>query len=460
MNDNDTIAAIATPAGNSGLGVIRVSGSEAVKIADKIIRSRSGSGLDLCHKPTHTVTYGFLYDGDECIDEVMVLIFLSPRSYTREDVAEFSCHGGMFVLQKALSVIIKNGARLAYPGEFTKRAYLNGRIDLTEAEAVMDIISSENEFSRKNSISQLKGSVRDLIISLREKLLSECAGIEAALDDPEHYDLSDHMDELHQKIADMIEDADRLISSSKDARYLKEGIMVAITGRTNAGKSSLLNLLTGSDRAIVTKEEGTTRDVIEEKISLDGLTLNLFDTAGIRRSDNEAESIGIQKTYQYLEKADLILFVIDSSRELDENDLGLLDLIADRQAIILLNKSDLETVTDEGCVKKHTDKKIISVSAKEGHGIDGLKSCIKEMFYSGNISDNNSIYLTNERQLNAFVQARSSLQLVREGIENGFCEDVLTVDIMDAYDHLGSVIGESTDDDLADRIFEEFCMGK
>ena len=199
MNDNDTIAAIATPAGNSGLGVIRVSGSEAVKIADKIIRSRSGSGLDLCHKPTHTVTYGFLYDGDECIDEVMVLIFLSPRSYTREDVAEFSCHGGMFVLQKALSVIIKNGARLAYPGEFTKRAYLNGRIDLTEAEAVMDIISSENEFSRKNSISQLRGSVRDLIISLRERLLSECAGIEAALDDPDNYVLDEKQYETELK---------------------------------------------------------------------------------------------------------------------------------------------------------------------------------------------------------------------------------------------------------------------
>lgn len=460
MNDNDTIAAIATPAGNSGLGVIRVSGPEAVKITDKIIRSRSGSGLDLYNKPTHTVSYGFLYDGEECIDEVMVLIFLSPKSYTREDVTEISCHGGMYVLQRALSVIIKNGARLADPGEFTKRAFLNGRIDLTEAEAVMDIISSENEFSRKNSINQLRGSVRDLIISLREKLLSECAWIEAALDDPEHYDLTEYSPKLLEKIEAMIKDADSLIASSKDVRFLKDGIRVAITGRTNAGKSSLLNLLAGFDRAIVTKEEGTTRDVIEEKISLDGLTLNLFDTAGIRKSDNEAENLGIKKAFLYLEKADLILFVIDSSRDIDENDIELFDAIRDRQAIVLLNKSDLEPVTGPDEVKRYTDKKILSISAKENEGLDGLKTCIKELFYSGKISDNNAIYLTNERQLNEFTLARNCLQLVKEGIQNGFSEDVLTVDIMDAYDHLGKVIGESTDDDLADRIFEDFCMGK
>ncbi len=460
MNDNDTIAAIATPVGNSGLGVIRVSGPESITIADRIIRSRSGSGLDLYKKPTHTVSYGFLYDGNECIDEVMVLIFLSPRSYTRENVVEFSCHGGMYVLQRILSVIIKNGARLADPGEFTKRAFVNGRIDLTEAEAVMDIISSENEFSRKNSINQLRGSVKDLIISLREKLLSESARIEAALDDPEHYDLSDYMTELHQKIEAMINDADKLIISSKDVRFLKDGIRVAISGRTNAGKSSLLNLLAGFDRAIVTKEEGTTRDVIEEKVSFDGLTLNLFDTAGIRKSDNEAENIGIKKAFQYLENADLILFVIDTSRTLDENDLDLFETIKDKEAIVLLNKCDLDPVTDTEEIKRHTEKKILCISARENEGINELKDCIKDMFYNGKISDNKAVYLTNERQLNEFTQARNSLQLVKDGIEKGFTEEVLTVDIMDAYDHLGKVIGQSTDDDLADRIFEEFCMGK
>ncbi len=460
MMENDTIAAIATPVGNSGLGVIRISGAEAVKTADRIIRSRSGSGLDLCKKPTHTASYGFVYDGDECIDEVMVLIFLSPKSYTRENVVEISCHGGMYVLGKVLSVVLKNGARLAQPGEFTKRAFLNGRIDLTEAEAVMDIISSENEFSRKNSISQLKGSVKDLILDLREKLLSECALIEAALDDPEHYDLSDHMDILHRKIVEMINDADKLISSSKDVRFLKEGIRVAITGRTNAGKSSLLNMLTGYDRAIVTDEEGTTRDVIEEKISLDGLTLYLFDTAGIRRSDNEAENLGIEKAYQYLERADLILFMIDSSRELDENDLGIFEIIKEKQAIVLLNKSDLKAVTDINTVKRHTDRKILCISVKENDGINELKDSIRELFNEGKISDNNMIYLTNERQLDAFTRARDSLLLVKEGIEKGYTEDVLTVDIMDAYGHLGSVIGQSTEDDLADRIFEDFCMGK
>lgn len=460
MIDNDTIAAIATPAGNSGLGVIRISGTEAVKIADRIVRSRSGSGLDLCKKPTHTASYGFVYDGDECIDEVVVLIFLSPKSYTRENVAEISCHGGMYVLQRVFSVILKNGARLAHPGEFTKRAFLNGRIDLTEAEAVMDIISSENEFSRKNSLGQLRGSVKNLIVGLREKLLSECALIEAALDDPEHYDLSDHIDSLHQKIDDMINDADRLITSSKDVRFLKEGIRVAIAGRTNAGKSSLLNMLAGYDRAIVTDEEGTTRDVIEEKISLDGLVLHLFDTAGIRRSDNEAENLGMKKAYHYLENADLILFMIDSSRKLDENDLRLFEMIKEKQAIILLNKSDLPAVTDKETVKRYTGKSILSISVKKDNGIAELKDRILELFLKGNISDNNQIYLTNERQLDAFTRARDSLLLVREGIEKGYTEDVLTVDIMDAYGHLGSVIGESTEDDLADRIFEDFCMGK
>lgn len=460
MIENDTIAAIATPIGNSGLGVIRISGSEAVKTADRIIRSRSGSGLDLCNKPTHTVSYGFVYDGTECIDEVMVLIFLSPRSYTREDVVEISCHGGMYILQRVLSVILKNGARLSEPGEFTKRAYLNGRIDLTEAEAVMDLISSENEFSRKNSINQLRGSVRGLIIQLREKLLSECARIESALDDPEHYDLSDYMDTLHQKIEDMIRDADDLISSSKDVRFLKEGIHVAIAGRSNAGKSSLMNMLVGYDRAIVTKEEGTTRDIIEEKLSVDGLTLFLFDTAGIRRSDNEAENLGIEKAYQYLDKADLVLFVIDSSRQLDETDMELFEIIKEKQAIILLNKSDLETVTDADTVRSYTDKTILCISAKNNDGLNEIRECIKELFNAGSISDSRKIYLTNERQLNSFSNARDSLLLVMEGIEKGYTEDVLTVDLMDAYDHLGSVIGESTADDLADRIFEEFCMGK
>ncbi len=460
MNENDTIAAIATPSGNSGIGIIRVSGSNAVKIADSIFRSKSGRELDLINKPSYTISYGFIFDEDKCIDEVLVSLFRSPKSYTAEDCVEINCHGGMYVLDTVLKLIIKKGARLALPGEFTKRAFMNGRIDLTEAEAVMDIISSENEFSRKNSLDQLRGSIKDLIISLREKLLSQCAYIEAALDDPEHYDLSGYMEELAENIKDMIKDADELISSSKDVRFLKDGIRVVIAGRPNVGKSSLLNLFMGYDRAIVTGEEGTTRDVIEERISLDGIILNIYDTAGIRYSENEAERIGIERARQYADRADLILLVIDSSKELDQNDLELFELVRDRNAIILLNKDDLESVTGSDTVKKYSGHRTVNISTKNNTGLNELKNLIKQMFYDNKISDNNKIYLTNQRQLDSFESARESLLLVLKGIESGFSEDVLTVDLMDAYSRLGDVIGQSTDDALADKIFEDFCMGK
>ncbi|MBO6112328.1 MAG: tRNA uridine-5-carboxymethylaminomethyl(34) synthesis GTPase MnmE [Lachnospiraceae bacterium] len=460
MYYTDTIAAIATAAGNSGIGIIRISGSDSIIIADKIIKSKTGRSIGLCDKDSHTISYGFVFDENVCIDEVLVFLYRAPKSYTAEDSVEISCHGGMYVLKRVLDTVIKNGARPAEPGEFTKRAFENGRIDLTQSEAVMDMISSENEFSRKNSIEQLRGSVKDMIISLRGKILDECAYIEAALDDPEHYDLDGYTSVLDKKITDMIKDADELIDSSKNARYLKEGINAAIIGRPNAGKSSLLNMLLGYERAIVTKEEGTTRDLIEEKISLDGIVLNLTDTAGIRSSDNEAERIGIKKARDIAKTSDLILAVLDGSEKLNENDIEILSSVSRERSLILINKNDIDNRITAEDIKKYSEADIISISSKTGDGFNELKDKIKEMFYTDKISDNKQIYLTNLRQLNSFINARDSLLLVKNAIENKMTEDVFTVDLMDAYEELGRIIGESTDDALADKIFKDFCMGK
>ena len=460
MYYTDTIAAIATAAGNSGIGIIRISGSDSIIIADKIIKSKTGRSIGLCDKDSHTISYGFVFDENVCIDEVLVFLYRAPKSYTAEDSVEISCHGGMYVLKRVLDTVIKNGARPAEPGEFTKRAFENGRIDLTQSEAVMDMISSENEFSRKNSIEQLRGSVKDMIISLRGKILSECAYIEAALDDPEHYDLDGYTSVLDKKITDMIKDADELIDSSKNARYLKEGINAAIIGRPNAGKSSLLNMLLGYERAIVTKEEGTTRDLIEEKISLDGIVLNLTDTAGIRSSDNEAERIGIKKARDIAKTSDLILAVLDGSEKLNENDIEILSSVSRERSLILINKNDIDNKITAENIKKYSEADIISISSKTGDGFNELKDKIKEMFYTDKISDNKQIYLTNLRQLNSFINARDSLLLVKNAIENKMTEDIFTVDLMDAYEELGRIIGESTDDALADKIFKDFCMGK
>ena len=460
MNTKDTIAAIATAPGNSGIGIIRISGNDSILTADRIIKNRKGKKIHIIDKASHTISYGFVFDDEKCIDEVLVSVFRSPKSYTAEDCVEINCHGGMYVLNRILEIVIKNGARLAEPGEFTRRAFLNGRIDLTQSEAVMDIISSENEFSITNSINQLRGNVRNMIIDLRNDLLNECAFIEAALDDPEHYSLDGYSKTLRKKMTGIKDRADELIKLSKDARFLKDGIKVTIMGRPNAGKSSLLNMLLGYERAIVTKEEGTTRDVIEERISLDGIVLNLMDTAGIRNSDNEAERLGIIKTWENGEKADLILLIIDSSEKINEYDKKLLEFINNRPAIILLNKNDLNTVIEETEIKKYSDRDCVSISAKNNKGLDELKKLIRQMFYENKISDNNQIYLTNIRQLDSFIKARDSIALVIEAIDSGMTEDVFTVDMMNAYEELGKIIGESTDDALADKIFADFCMGK
>lgn len=456
---SDTIAAIATAMTPSGIGIIRISGDDSFELIDKIYKSKSGKKL-LSQCDSHTVHYGFIYDGDEKIDEVMVLIMRAPNTYTREDTIEIDCHGGVFVMKRILETVIKYGARPAEPGEFTKRAFLNGRIDLSQAESVIDVINSKNEFALKNSLSQLNGVVLDSIKQIREVLLHEIAFIESALDDPEHISLDSYPQKLLLIVDNQIKSIDKLLKSSDNGRILKEGINTVIVGKPNAGKSSLLNILVGADRAIVTDIAGTTRDVLEEQINLDGITLNLVDTAGIRDTDDIVEKIGVDRAKQYADSADLIIYVIDSSTELDDNDFSIIDILKDKNAIVLLNKSDLSTITTENIVKKYLDKPVIYISAKDRTGIDELESKISEMFLHGQVSFNDEVYITNIRHKNSLTEALNSLKLVVESINNDMPEDFYSIDLMNAYEELGLIIGEAVEDDLMQEIFSKFCMGK
>lgn len=459
MNKTDTIAAIATAMSPSGIGIIRLSGEEAFSIIDKIYRSKSGrKKISKCD--SHTIHYGYIYDGEELIDEVMVLVMKAPNTYTRENTIEIDCHGGVFVMKRILETVIKYGARPAEPGEFTKRAFLNGRIDLTQAESVIDVINSKNQFALKSSLSQLKGSVKEDIADIRSAVLHEIAFIETALDDPEHISLEGYPEQLLEIVQKNIEKINNLLKSSDNGRMLKEGIQTVIVGKPNAGKSSLLNILVGEERAIVTDIAGTTRDILEEQINLHGITLNIIDTAGIRDTEDVVEKIGVDKAKDYAKSADLIIYVIDSSTKLDERDFEIMELLKDKNAIILLNKSDLSSLTTEQDVLTHIDKKIIPISAKENIGIDILEDTIKEMFFHGEVTFNDEVYITNIRHKNSLQEALDSLHLVERSIEDMMPEDFYSIDLMNAYESLGNIIGESVEDDLVNEIFSKFCMGK
>ncbi len=459
---SETIAAIATAPGNSGIGIVRISGDDAVLIADKVYRSVSGN-FHLKDAVSHTVHYGHIFDEKEPVDEVLVSIFLSPRSFTGENTVEINCHGGYFVTKKVLSAVLKAGARAAQPGEFTKRAFMNGRIDLSKAEAVIDVINAKNDFSLKNSLTHLSGRVHDEISVLRNSLLDECAFIESALDDPEHYDVDEHRKDLRTNCNRIYNEISRIIDDSANCMLLKNGIKTLIVGKPNAGKSSLLNAMTGHERAIVTDIAGTTRDVIEETVNLNGIILNLTDTAGVRSSDDMIEKLGVDKALSLIESSDLILYVFDPTDLIDDDDRRLADAIKGKKVILLLNKTDisgdnLSSQTDS-FIRSISDD-IISISAKTGFGLDELKEKINDMFLFGQISCDEEIYLTNERQLECLRRAYSSLCNVINAIDEGISEDFITIDLMDAYSALGEITGEQVSDDLADRIFEKFCMGK
>lgn len=458
----DTIAAIATAMTNSGIGIIRISGEDAFTVIDRIYQSKNGK-KKLSEEKSHTVHYGYIVDDtkeNKIIDEVMVLIMRAPNTYTREDTVEIDCHGGVLVMQKILDTVVCHGARPAEPGEFTKRAFLNGRIDLTQAESVMDVISSKNEFALKSSISQLQGSLQKEIKELREKIIYEIAFIESALDDPEHINIDGYGQKLKTVAEECKERIEHLLDTADNGKILKEGIDTVIVGKPNAGKSSLMNVLLKKERAIVTDIAGTTRDVLEEQMNLNGITLNIIDTAGICDTEDVVEKIGVDKAKDYLVNADLIIYVVDSSTPLDKNDEKIMGMIKDRTALVLLNKSDLDTVTTEEMIASHLDQKIIKVSMKENQGVDELENAIKELFFHGKVELNDEVYITNARHKAALSNAKDSLNMVLDSIAMEMPEDFYSIDLMNTYEELGNILGESLGEDLVNEIFSKFCTGK
>lgn len=455
----DTIAAVATAMTASGIGIIRMSGPDCRKIAGKVYRSKGGKKR-IEEVSSHTINYGFICDGEETIDEVLVMVMDGPRSYTGEDTVEIDCHGGVLAMKRVLETVVKYGARPAEPGEFTKRAFLNGRMDLSQAEAVIDVINAKNEYALKSSLGQLKGNIQKAIQEIRERIIYQIAYIESALDDPEHISIDGYGETLGKEIELLKERLQQLLQTVREGKLMKEGIKTVILGKPNAGKSSLLNILVGEERAIVTDIAGTTRDILEESIVLHGISLRMIDTAGIRSTEDVVEKIGVKKAIEYAKDADLILYVVDSSVPLDENDREILELLQDKRAIVILNKADLEPVVTEDILRKKTKHAVVSISAKEEEGIDLLEQQMKDMFFDGELSFNDEIYITNVRHKAALEEAKRSLELVENSIQMQMPEDFFSIDLMNAYEALGSIIGESVGEDLVNEIFSKFCTGK
>ena len=456
----ETIAAISTATGSGGIGIIRMSGDKCFEILKKIFIS--SQELILEDIKGYTIKYGYIINTEtkEKIDEVLVSFFKNPKSYTRENMCEINSHGGIVVERKILEECLKNGAELAEPGEFTKRAFLNGKMDLSQAEAVGDLITAQNEYALKSSVSQLKGNVKEKISNIRQKIIYHTAFIETALDDPEHISVDGYGDKLKITVVEFLVDISHLLDSCDDGRILKEGIQTVIVGKPNAGKSSVLNVLLGEERAIVTDIAGTTRDTLEESIQIKGIPLNIIDTAGIRDTNDLIEKIGVDKAKDLLTKADLVLYVVDTSDPLTKDDEEIMELIEDKQTIVLLNKADLDQVVKVSDLKEKGFEQIVQISAKEQTGIEELYQLIQDIFFEGHVSFNDEIYLTNMRHKTEVSEALKSLAMVLQSIEDGMPEDFFSIDLLDAYEHLGFITGESVGEDLVNEIFAEFCMGK
>lgn len=459
MIERDTIAAIATGMTDAGIGIIRISGDQALKIAGKLFRPKQKKKT-IENLESYQAAYGAIYDGEEMIDECIALVMKGPATYTAEHVVELDCHGGIVICKRVLELVLSHGARLAEPGEFTKRAFLNGRIDLSQAESVMDLIHSKNEFARKSSLSQVRGSLSNKIAAMRESILYEMAYIESALDDPEHYSLDSYSERLEETIGKIAEQLEILIRNSENGKLLKDGIRTVIIGKPNAGKSSLLNVLVGEERAIVTEIEGTTRDTLQEYITIQGIPLHMIDTAGIRDTKDMVEQIGVKKSLECIEEADLVLYVVDSSRPLDKNDETIMNHIKEKNVIVLMNKSDLEVKVEKELITSRFSCPIVDISAKEETGFEEFYQIINEMFFHGELTSQQEIYITNMRQKQLLEHALESIHKVVDSIEQNMPEDFFSIDLMDAYESLGLIIGESVEDDLVDKIFREFCMGK
>ncbi len=455
----DTIAAVSTGMTNSGIGIVRISGSEAFEIADRVFKAKKGN-VKIFEMKSHTLHYGYIHEDNKIIDEVLLTVMKAPNTYTTEDTVEINCHGGITVVNKVLETVLKKGARPAQQGEYTKRAFLNGRIDLSQAEAVIDIIHAKNQYALSNSVHQLNGAVSEKIKVIREKIINSMAYIEAALDDPEHISLDGYKKELQLTVNEIKKELKKLLDSFDNGKILCEGIKTVILGKPNAGKSSFLNALIGEERAIVTEIEGTTRDTLEENILINGINLNIIDTAGIRDSEDKVEQIGIERAKKCAEQAELILYVLDSSRNLDENDKKILEIIKEKKAVFLYNKSDLNPVLKIEEIKKIANAPVIKISAKHGHGIEEFEDLIKEMFLKEKIGGNDEVFITSARQKNDIFNACQSIIMVEQSISEGVSEDFYTIDFMNAYESLGRVIGEAVEEDLVNTIFSRFCMGK
>lgn len=455
----NTIAAISTGLSESGIGKVRMSGSQALEIADRVYRSPGGK-KKLSSALSHTIHYGYIYDDGRMIDEVLVLVMRAPKSYTTEDMVEIDCHGGVVVMKKILETLIRHGARPAEPGEFTKRAFLNGRIDLSQAEAVIDVIRAKNQYALESSVKQLRGSVFEKIRGIRQDILKNVAFIEAAMDDPEHISADHFGEELRGYVQQDMKALQKLLDSADNGRMIKEGIRTVILGKPNAGKSSLLNVLVGDERAIVTDIAGTTRDTLEESILIHGIPLNIIDTAGIRDTQDTVEKIGVRRAISFAEDADLIIYVVDGSTPLDENDAQILEMIKNKKTIVLLNKIDLNLVTTKAVLEEKTSHPIVEISARSAQGIDDLEGLLKDMFFEGRLSFNDEIYITNARHKAALSDAMESLSLVLRSIDDQMPEDFFSIDLMNACEALGRITGESAGQDLIDTIFSDFCMGK
>ncbi|NLL70985.1 MAG: tRNA uridine-5-carboxymethylaminomethyl(34) synthesis GTPase MnmE [Epulopiscium sp.] len=456
-----TIAAIATPLGAGGIGIIRMSGQDALSIADKVFKSKSKKVLQ--EQRSHTIHYGWIIDPDteEVIDEVLMMLMKGPNTYTREDVIEINCHGGMIVIQKILQLLLKNGAQLAEPGEFTKRAFLNGRIDLSQAEAVIDIINAQTELSLQSSISQLGGTLSQKVKNLRQELLEMIAHIEASIDYPE-YDMEELTYEMIQSKTEMLLDqVNDFIRTADTGRMIREGIQTVIIGKPNVGKSSLLNALLREQRAIVTDIPGTTRDVLEEYITIQGVPLKLMDTAGIRETADVVEQIGVEKSKEWMTKSDLVLVMMDASTKFTTEDHEIFKLIEGKRCLVLINKTDLPRKLDIKQVFAYVDKEqILELSVKEGEGMDQLENRLREMFFAGEINVKDDVFITNVRHKDALVKAKSSLETVLETIELEMPEDCLSIDLQSAYEYLGEITGETVGESIIHQIFSQFCLGK
>ncbi len=457
----ETIAAIATALSDSGISIIRVSGPDAITAVDQIFMTKGRKHI-LQKVSSHTIHYGFVYEQDKPVDEVMVSVMRAPRSYTAEDVVEIHCHGGILITNHILELVIETGVRLALPGEFTKRAFLNGRIDLSRAEAVMDLIQSTNEFAMRSSFSQLRGAVFSVIKELREKILYEIAFIESALDDPEHIDMDGHGEALSQVLNELSFTLKKLIDSAKDGKVMKDGIGTVILGKPNAGKSSLLNALSGGERAIVTDIAGTTRDILEETVRLKNICLCIKDTAGIRHTEDIVEKIGVERAIQSAKEADLILYVVDASVPWDDNDFEILSFIREKNCLIILNKTDLPSVITEDIIYETTKNRypVIKMSLTQQSGMEELEEAIRDLFFHGKISFENEVYITNMRHKEALQEAYESILMVIESVSKKLPEDFYSIDLMNAYSRLGHIIGEEVGEDLVNEIFSRFCMGK